>query len=154
MELPPNVKEADTKYPKIGQGIGYEKLTELGLDFNSGWGGRLVFHKVPRFGWVIATLLIRKPGRRSTATTDRTYGITVADQKPCTVGMGPHVEATVEVYLTKANLKRMMPYIETWKKGMSDAGVIRDRISSRRAATTLRRSNPNSSWFGGSNYGF
>ena len=146
MELPPNVIEADTKYnwqpkaKKADKPLGYEELNKLGLNFQSGWPGHLCFYKVPRFGWVIATLEIRKRGRRHSAqSTDRTYGIVVDTKALCCVGMGPHVTATVTVHLTQGNLKRMTPYIELWKKGMADANVSRDRISSRRAQTSLRR---------------
>jgi hypothetical protein len=146
-DLPPNVVAADLNYPSYdkGQSLGYQQLRELfGADV---YPAPMVFYKTKGLGWVLTTLHISNPSRRQSAgTVARTYGIGVADQKVYTVGRGPHVEKEVAVYLSKANLERLTEYVELWKKGMADAGAIRDRISSRRAQGQLHRAAGRSYW--------
>lgn len=83
------------------------------------------------FGWCIATLGIRRNTRSSTG--DRTYAVTL-DGRTVRVGMGPHVKRRVSVHLIAAH-----PFAVLAAKGSESANEIRDRISSRRAATALRR---------------
>ena len=151
--LPPDVQKADLEHPKYGSGdyLPNTELEKIGMGYESGFPGRFTFYKVEGrsvLGWVLTTLHISKPSSRARAgaTMDRTYGIGVADSKVYTVGKGPHVTAIVEVYLTKANLTRLMKYVELWKKGMADAGGIRDRISSRRAQGQINRAEGMTYW--------
>lgn len=141
--LPPDVKKEDTRYPT--EGIGHDERKALGLGYESLWPGYLKFHLCLNLSkgtqWVIATLSI------SGGKPPRTYAVGVADSKVYTVGNGPHVKATVQVYLSKANIDRLRKYVELWKKGMADAGMIRDRISSRRAQGKIHRANGESSWY-------
>jgi hypothetical protein len=139
MELPPDVKASDLKYPSYdsGDSIGYRELEAMGLHSNS-----LTFYLTTGFGWAITTLGIRnaKPGR-----TARTYAVTL-DGKCCRVGSGPHVKATVTVYLSKSNLSRLQKYVDLHLKGQEQAGIVRDRISTRRAQGQINRANGLSSW--------
>jgi hypothetical protein len=136
VELPPNVIAADLKYPESGKGV-YSRLKELGLDAT-----QLTFYKTTGFGWVLTTLGISNAGRAATA---RSYGITL-DGKCCRVGRGPHVTATVSVYLSTDNWNRLLPYIELYRKGLAEAGTVRDRISTRRAQGQIHRANGETYW--------
>lgn len=142
-QLPPHVQESDlTRDYK--NAIPYKEMAELG---GEGFTGYLTFYRTKGLGWVLTTLHISNPSRRqSAATVARTYGIGVKDSKVYTVGRGPHVEDTVEIYVTRTNLERLRVYVELWKKGMADASSIRDRISSRRAQGQLHRQNGRSHW--------
>ena len=141
IELPPDVAEADVKWP-----TGHpqytpeqkEKLEASGFDYYQ----PLTFYKTSGFGWVLTTLLIGK-GRGN--QPDRYYGYTL-DGKSVRVGRGPHVTAEVGVYLSPANFDRLFKYVELWSKGMAAAGGIRDRISSRRAQGQEHRALGHSSW--------
>ena len=99
-----------------------------------------------RFGWCIPTLNIRALSGRAAARgaeTRRTYAVTVDGGAVVCVGMGPHVTAHVTVHVTVGRLEALRPLLELREKGAGDAGSIRDRISSRRAQTSMRRgSNP------------
>lgn len=141
-DLPPDVVATDTKWPEKGI-LGNSKLAPLGLGYESGFTGVLTFYRTERFGWVLTTLGISK-GKRYSGQTDRSYGISIKDEGLVTVGKGPHVLATVEVYLSDANLPRLQKYLDLWKKGMAKAGDTRDRISTRRANTIARRPRPGS----------
>ncbi len=144
-ELPPNVVEADKKYCEHSERVPYAEMSKLVGDDN--FAGAFTFYKAKNLGWVLCTLHISNPSRRQAAgTTARTYAIGVKDQKICTVGRGPHVEAEVEIFLSKENLERLMPYVELYKKGLADALSIRDRISTRRAQGQLHRAAGRSSW--------
>jgi hypothetical protein len=141
--LPPDVKAADLKFPEVGKDLPWERRKELGLEDLYG----LTFYQVKGLGWVLCTLHISNPSRRaSTGTPARTYAIGVADGKVYTVGRGPHVTKEIEVYLSVDNLPRIQRYVDLWKKGMEDAGQIRDRISSRRAQGQMHRAQGRTSW--------
>jgi hypothetical protein len=92
------------------------------------------------FGWVVPTLVIRQPGRRSSlsAQAPRTYATTL-DGKPCRVGLGPHVEARVTVYVREGRKAALQRYVDLQRSGAVQAHEIRDRISTRRAQSALRR---------------
>jgi hypothetical protein len=115
-----------------------------------GNSGRLKFHLIKDRGWVIATLPISAARKNFEA---RTYAIEIekapyADKHNIvTVGNGPHVTATFDIYITTNRLKKLQKYVDIYNAGMSDAGMIRDRISTRRAQTVLRRSGMASRWF-------
>lgn len=145
-KLPDGIVLADLQYPEHGHHLPYETQRELGLDYSSGWTGRLTFYYIPAGRkapeWVLTTLLIGK----GKGTPDRYYGIGVADSKVYTVGRGPHVVAEIEVHPSADNIERLRPYIELWKKGMEDASAIRNRISSRRAQGQLYRAAGRTSW--------
>jgi hypothetical protein len=102
----------------------------------------------------LATLPIGA-ARRGSGFADRTYAIEVAE-KPysngehqiVTVGKGPHITQTITVYVTVNRLKALQPYLDIYQKGLGSAGSIRDRISTRRANTVMRRSgNGLGGWF-------
>ncbi len=145
-DLPPNITAADLEYPKPGDGIPYEEKDALsGLDW---WDGSLTFRLIKE-GWVILTLHISNPSRRQRGRgidTERSYGIGLKDSKVWRTGKGPHVLKEVRVHASKSNIERLRPYIELMRKGMEDAGAIRDRISSRRAQGQLYREQGRSSW--------
>lgn len=135
-DLPKGVLVKDLEYPKYtpkAPRVLYDKTFEL-------WG---VENRInpKRVDWMIPTLHIQNPGRRSMpGVVRRTYAIGVADSKVYTVGMGPHVKTTLTVYVTEANVERLKPFLELHEKGMADASQIRDRISTRRAQGAIRRS--------------
>lgn len=97
-----------------------------------------------RFGWCIPTLLIGRAGR-SGQSTDRTYAVTLHGD-PVRIGKGPHVTATVTVYVTTKRLPALQRFLDLRREGAGKAGVIRDRISSRRAQGQLERADGNRSW--------
>jgi hypothetical protein len=97
-----------------------------------------------RFGWCIPTLHIRNAGRRQAAglTQERTYAVEIKGGGVVTIGLGPHVTARVTVYVTEGRRVALQPLIDLRTKGQGDAGSIRDRISTRRARSSMRRFSP------------
>lgn len=96
---------------------------------------------VERFGWVIPTLEISS-GRhryRPSSDTRRTYAIGV-DGQSCRVGHGPHVKATVVVYVRKSRRAALQRLLDLYAQGLESANVTRDRISTRRMQGSMRRS--------------
>ena len=146
-ELPPGITEADLKWPKYEDSIPWEKRKELGLEDLHSFKFYLVKGRKDR-GWVLTTLLIGTASRRARAgaTTDRYYGIEVGTESIVRIGKGPHVLKEIEVHLSNKNIERLTKYVELWRKGMADAGSIRDRISSRRAQGQLYRAEGRTSW--------
>jgi hypothetical protein len=111
--------------------------------------GTLTLYKIKGRGWVVCALAISKASSRQRAAgvgTDRTYAIELDKPNVVTVGGGPHVEATVTVYVTKTNLERLQPLIDRYVEGLTLAGQIRDRVSSRRAQGQVERANGRTSW--------
>ena len=92
-----------------------------------------------RFGWCIPTLLIRRAGRFSSQSSDRTYATTM-DGDPIRMGLGPHVKAQVTVYVRESRKADLQRFLDLKTNGEATAGDIRDRISTRRAQTEMRRS--------------
>ena len=140
--MPPKVQASDLKWPETGTSV-YDKLRELGIESTNS----LTFYLCTMSGkggteWIITTLPISK-GKRGNA--DRSYAIAL-DGKACRVGNGPHVKAEVTVYLSTVNWDRLLPYVELYLKGLEQAGMVRDRISSRRAQGQINRANGLSSW--------
>lgn len=134
--LPMGLTDEDLRYPASED-----------HDYAAGDHGQLTLYEVTdaRRGatWVIATLGISK-SRRGHA--DRTYGIRVDTQTICRVGNGPHVTRTLTVYPRKSRAKVLAPILELYTKGCGEAGLIRDRIGSRRAEGQLRRARGERSW--------
>jgi len=93
---------------------------------------------VPGFGWCIPTLQISNAGRNH--STRRTYAVILDTGKVCRIGHGPHVSKTITVYVRKSRLEALQKFLDLKNKGSVDANTIRDRISTRRAQTALRRS--------------
>lgn len=147
LELPPDVTAADLKYPEYPEYDTPEYEAFLAAR-RGDHGGQLVFYHVPAGRkapeWVLTTLRIGGAGKRG--TTERFYGIGVADGKVYTVGKGPHVTAVVTVHLSYKNIERLRKYVELWEKGMAYAGAIRDRISTRRARGQAYRAEGRTSW--------
>ena len=137
VELPKGILKSDTKYPSWNPKSKNRQVYDVGNH------GELTFHKTETFGWVIATLPIANARKDFVA---RTYAVSVepkpysTDHQIVTVGNGPHVLSTIKVYITTKRLKALQPFIDTYNKGMASAGNIRDRISTRRANTVMRRS--------------
>jgi len=140
MTLPLKIKESDLKF---APGVNDR------LDWNVGDGGVITLYEVKGRSvnyWVIATLSIGSPGRGRRTFEQRTYGITLAGNV-CRVGGGPHVLRTVRVYIKESRKVALKPLIDLYDRGMADAGMIRDRIGSRRAEGQLRRANGEHSWY-------
>lgn len=102
----------------------------------------LTFYKVQgsriKDDWVLLTLPIDNKGR--------SYVVQVSSGNLGRAGKGPHVKATVVVYLKKSNIDRLRKYLDLWFKGMIEAGAVRDRISSRRAIGQVHRANGRTHW--------
>lgn len=125
IELPTGIKESDLKYPK-----NYKiRVVE-----------HLELYYVKAFGWCIATLHIRNAGTRNTNRDPRTYAVRVDTGECVRVGLGPHVLKRITVYATEKRLKDLQKFIDLKNSGEVTANEIRDRISTRRAQGTLRRS--------------
>ena len=73
-------------------------------------------------------------------------GTITMDGKPVRVGSGPHVKATVTIYLKANNIERLQKYVDLWLKGMELAGTTRDRISSQRMQGQINRAAGKTSW--------
>lgn len=142
-DLPPDVTAADLDWKTAGESLPYARLKELGLDYDTGWTGELTFYKTDKFGWVLCTLPISKAKH---GAPPRTYGIKLKGDGVVTVGKGPHVKAVITVLVRAGNHGRLAKYVELWKKGMADAGGIRDRISSRRAQGQVERAAGKTRW--------
>lgn len=134
IRLPLQLKEKDLQYPKWTSKVKHHYT----LDFEMWY--------TERFGWCIPTLLISK-ARRGANVQDRTYGVTLTGEV-VTIGKGPHVERTINVYVTDTNLKRLQPLIDLKAQGQGKAGDIRDRISTRRMNTMSRRASVQNTLFG------
>ena len=128
--LPKGILVSDLSYPK---------------DYNDNTYETFDLWFVPSLGgWVIPSLLISKTSRRvrqmhGAGLTDRYYAIGV-NGKLCRVGRGPHVTETHTVYVRKSRLSALQSFLDLREKGAGDAGMVRDRISTRRAQTQMRRS--------------
>ena len=129
--LPAGITEKDTTYPK-------------GEPYTSDYdNASFEMFYTERFGWVIPCLLIsRASGRqhRMGATTDRSYAIAVRDRAMVRVGLGPHVKRAVTVHVRKSREAALKPFIDLRTEGSSNANDTRDRISTRRMQTSMRRS--------------
>jgi hypothetical protein len=127
--LPKDIEQEDLKYPP------YEENDEKKREEN-----RIVatfdMWYTNGLGWVIPTLLIRH-SRRSDRS-DRTYATTLIGEA-CRVGLGPHVLARHTVYVKASRKQALQKYLDLQLKGQQQSNEIRDRISTRRARTALRR---------------
>ena len=143
-KLPEGILESDLNYPRFVDGVG--------LAYDLGENGRLEFYEVksgrvdragcPATFWCIATLFIGK-GRQH---ADRTYAVRVDDGSLVRVGKGPHVLRTLVVYVAKDRAEALKKYTDLYVAGSEKAGMVRDRISSRRAQGQLERAAGNRSW--------
>jgi len=131
IELPKGIKESDLSYPKNYK----NRVVEY-----------LELYYTTAFGWCIATLHIRNAGRRSTNKDPRTYAVKVDDGSCVRVGLGPHVLKRVTVYVTEKRLKDLQRFIDLKNSGEITANEIRDRISTRRAQGSIRRSKLGWDW--------
>lgn len=99
---------------------------------------------VQGFGWCITTLLIKNAswrGRSAGASTARFYAVRIDSGQVVRIGHGPHVTATADISVKKSRVAALQKYVDMKRKGLADASMIRDRISSRRAQGALRRGN-------------
>jgi hypothetical protein len=126
--LPKDVREADLKYPSWKSKVRVEQTLTLYYVTMTRDGGK---------DWFIANLQIR---RSRNGHANRTYATRVSDGKTgWRIGAGPHVTKTITVYVTTKNKARLAKLVDMASKGEEDANIIRDRISSRRAQSALRR---------------
>lgn len=114
--------KSDLKYPSFDN---YNDRAH-----NLGNHGQLTFIHTERFGWVIATLPISK---------NRTYGVSV--ENGAIVSTNTDYSTDVTLYLRKSRMESLQKFVDLYDKGMGSANNIRDRISTRRANTVLRRAN-------------
>lgn len=135
IELPEGIVQNDLScYDPMKAKDKYKPYAKL--DHKAGNSGQLEFYYVTGRGWVITTLHISN----GKGFADRSYGIDILTGGIVTVGKGPHVTKTINVYLRLSRLKALQKYIDLYNKGLISAGQIRDRISTRRANTVMRRS--------------
>lgn len=127
-QLPAGIKAAYCEYPK-----NYKDRVWVG-EIGSGRYADFELWMVTGMGWVIPTLDI---GGARNGYERRTYAVTL-DGQIVRVGRGPHVTATVQVYVTKQNADELKKYTEIRDKGEVEAHKIRDRISTRRAQGAFR----------------
>ena len=125
--LPKEIKVKDLKYPSWKSKVKHLYESDFEMWYTE------------RFGWCIPTLFISR-ARRGSNMQDRTYGVPINDpSSTITMGKGPHVLRTIQVYVTSANLSRLQKFVDIKVKGQGNAGQIRDNISTRRANTMARR---------------
>lgn len=121
IELPDGVTKDDIKYPSYKSKV--KRLYQQ--DFELWYASQL--------GWCIPTLLIARGG--SSGISNRTYATTMKGQG-CRIGMGPHITAKVQVYVTAKNVERLKPLLDLKAKGEVEANTCRDR----RSTLAMRRS--------------
>jgi len=131
-KLPTGINVSDTKYPSYKS----KDKVAWGILPNNSYHINMV--NTDRFGWCIATLSIGK---------DRSYGISVDDGKIVSMGVADQTRK-ITVYIRQSRVESLQKYIDLFKKGLDDANSIRDRISTRRSNTIMRRSMMSSSLFG------
>jgi hypothetical protein len=136
-DFPPDVIEADTKWPPPDDNpkpwrTGNDADVPRSLTFYKVQGARI------KDAWVIVTLPIDNRGR--------SYVVQCETGSTGRAGRGPHVKAEVTVYLTRKNIDRLRRYVDLWRKGAAEAGMIRDRISTRRVQGQIERAKGKTSW--------
>lgn len=135
IKLPDGINETDLKWPSWESTKDNEEnrvVDNFELWFTQG------------FGWCIPTLLISKASRRS-SMSNRTYAVTL-DNQPVRIGKGPHILRTVTVYVKSRRKNDLQKFLDLKESGSQTAGNIRDRISTRRAQTALRRGSLFAAW--------
>jgi hypothetical protein len=137
--LPAGVVVDDLKYPQTPESFFDDKAKVNKRTKDKWYADNKIVHRlhmvyVMSYGWCIRTLHISN-GKMS----ERSYAIRVDDQTMCTLGNGPHVQKEITVYVTQARIKELRPLVDIMQKGEEGAHIIRDRRSSRRAQTQLRR---------------
>lgn len=124
IELPKGINETDITSPKK-----YDALVE-------DWDKRqFEMWYTERFGWCIPTLMISRASSRARsagATTDRSYAISVKDERLVTIGRGPHVKRTVTVYVRKTRAEALQKFLDLRDKGSEQANDYRDQLSTKR----------------------
>lgn len=140
--LPKGMIAKDLEYPK------YDSRDQLAHDVRH---NRFEMYAVSfRNGsteWVIATLQISNGSRRNPAASSaRTYAVRVSNGALCRVGKGPHVKATIAVYVRKSRVAALASLLKLLDKGEEEAHQVRDRISSRRAQGQVMRAEGRRSW--------
>jgi hypothetical protein len=130
IQLPAGILSTDLDYPKYDKHAKDPDNEYLYLDFEL-W-------KIQNFGWVIPTLDISN-ARRGTNYERRTYAIRLDNEGLVRVGKGPHVETTVQVYVTKKRVKELQKFIDLKKKGVAESQAARDTISTNRLQGSIRR---------------
>lgn len=137
--LPPGILPSDLDYPKAKDYLNPKPEEQTAYGYCD--HGQFELWYIDGWGWVIPTLMISsgKHRYRPSSDTRRTYAICVKDGKGCRVGHGPHVKKTVRVYIRVSRVEGLQTYIDLWKKGLEDANMTRDRISSRRMRSQQRR---------------
>lgn len=145
--LPAPVIQADTVYPKDWKLLANEDYKN---PHYTAQGGSIEFELwyTPSFGWCIPTLQIKAVSGRAASRgieVRRSYAIAVETKQLVRIGHGPHVKATHRVFVKASRMAALTPLLDIMLEGSEKAGMCRDRISSRRANTALRR-NPFMPW--------
>ena len=134
--LPKFINVDDLVYPKDDK-LDYDKVREFFSSSDMAWSSTPMYH-VSGFGWCVPVLQI-KNGHNGMAS--RAYAVRLKDGAQVRVGNGPHVTATVTLYLHKGNYSRLLKSL----KPLIDAGGIkanqtRDELSTRRMNSRRRKS--------------
>lgn len=133
-KLPFGLIKSDLEYPKWREkDTKAQREAKYIVD-----NGHLSLVYTERFGWCVRTLHISNARRGAGAWGARSYGIN-EDKQLVSIGAGPHVLREIQVHVTKARSKELKPLLDLYLEGMAKAGEARDRISTRRARTSLRR---------------
>lgn len=136
IKLPKGVKKEDLEYMKTPRGF-YTKWTDKQRDE---WREMnrpihtLQMVYTERFNWCIRSLHISN-GKMS----ERSYAVSINDKQMCSLGNGPHILKEITVYVRRSRLNDLQYLVELMVHGQTQAHVIRDRRSTRRAQTQLRR---------------
>lgn len=140
--LPDYIKAEDFARPDYRENeqldYGSETARTLSECSSTGSSYSIVMRYTTGFGWCVPTLRIAN-ARRLTGGTSRDYAVRISDGATVRVGMGPHVLFSAELYFKKSNADRLKPLLELMRGGAMRANEIRDRISSRRANSAMRR---------------
>lgn len=138
---PLGIVEADLTYPRMASGDA--------LDYSAGEGGSFTLYEVEtRRGsteWVVCTLGIQGGRRSRIYAAERTYAVNLRGGV-MRVGRGPHVKQVITVYVRKSRRQALDKLVQLHTDGLAQAGMIRDRIGSRRAQGQLMRAEGRTNW--------
>src|SRR5262245_9036154 len=102
--LPMGVIAKDLEWPS------YKSKDRLASDV--GDHGAITLYEVKGYGWVIVTLLIGSRGL--VASTNRYYGIRVADGAHVRVGKGPHVTRVIQIKVRESRRKALDKFVQLY----------------------------------------
>ena len=149
--LPAGIQKTDLTYPSYKSKDGLVRTYDYGKGKPvEAVASSFELWHTTGFGWCIPTLHIANPSRRArqygaTPQDARTYAVTL-DGKTVRIGMGPHVQERVTVYVRRSRLGELQKFLDLLVSGQASAQTVRDRISSRRAQGVLNRAEGMTSW--------